>query len=95
MRKGIVTEGAPRKAAGCVGGGYSQSFDDMADSADIRCAQIVDALVDSLSPAERAAINNAYLDAVWRHGRGADYMKQCLAAGRLKVARGLVARGVY
>lgn len=91
MRKDEVTEGAPRQAAGCVGGGYSQSFDDMVDAADVRCARIVDALVNSLSPVERAAIYHEYLYAVWR----LTGLKETLERARTKVAVWLVSRGVY
>jgi hypothetical protein len=93
MRKDSVTDGAPHKAAGCVGGGYSQSFDDMADASDIRCARILDALVSSLVPVERAAINHEYLYAVWRSGRGD--LPLYLGSARLKIAKWLVERGVY
>jgi hypothetical protein len=93
MRRDNVTDGAPHKAAGCVGGGYSQTFDDMVDAADVRCARIMDALVSSLSTAERAAINHEYLYAVWRHGRGE--LPLYLASARLKIAKWLVERGVY
>ena len=93
MRNDTVTDGAPHKAAGCVGGGYSQSFDDMADASDIRCARVLDALVSSLSIAERAAVNHQYLYAVWRHGRGD--LPLYLASARLKIAKWLVERGVY
>lgn len=93
MRKDDVTDGAPHKAAGCVGGGYSQTFDEMVDAADIRCARIVDALVSSLSPVERAAVNHEYLYAVF-HFREANF-ELTLYRARLKVAEWLVARGVY
>lgn len=93
MRKDDVTEGAPRSAAGCVGGGYSQSFDDMADASDIRCARIVDALVSSLTPLERAAIYHEYLYAVFRHGR--DQLDEALNRARSRIAAWLVIRGVY
>lgn len=93
MRKDSVTDGAPHKAAGCLGGGYSQSFDDMVDAADVRCARVLDALVNSLTPIERAAIYHEYLYAVFRSGH--DALQQALASGRLKVAGWLVIRGVY
>lgn len=93
MRKDDVTEGAPRVAAGCVGGGYSQTFDEMVDAADVRCAKILDSLVNSLSHVERAAIYHKYLYAVFRLERCS--MEQSLSRGRLKVAEWLVARGVY
>lgn len=94
MRKDDVTDGAPGKAAGCVGGGYSQTFDDMADASDIRCARIVDALVSSLSPVERAAVYHEYLYAVFRSGRNSN-LEQSLLRARTKVAEWLVIRGVY
>ena len=93
MRHDATANGYPGKAAGCVGGGYSQSFDDMVDAADVRCARIVDALVNSLSPTERAAVYHKYLYAVFRATRGS--LEQSLARARLKVAEWLVIRGVY
>lgn len=93
MRKDDVTDGAPGKACGCVGGGYSQTFDDMVDAADVRCAGIMDALVNSLTPAERAAIYHEYLYAVFRLTRG--NFAQTLETARLRLAVWLVARGVY
>ena len=99
MRHDAATDGYPGKAAGCVGGGYSQSFDDMVDAADIRCAMIVDALVNSLTPLERAAIYHRYLYAVFRHGRDEaerqTFLRLATARARLKVAEWLVIRGVY
>jgi len=92
MRKDDVGEGYPRSAAGCVGGGYSQTFDDMVDAADVRCARIFDSLVNSLSPVERAAVYHVHLYAVFRFPRGLD---EAIASGRLKVAGWLVQRGVY
>jgi hypothetical protein len=93
MRRDSVTDGYPAKAAGCVGGGYSQSFDDMADASDVRCARVLDALVTSLTPIERAAVYHRYLYAVFRHGRGE--LEQAIERARLKVAGWLVQRGVY
>lgn len=93
MRRDSVTDGYPGKAAGCVGGGYSQSFDDMADASDVRCARVLDALVGSLTLLERAAIYHQYLYAVFRHG--GDALPQALASARLKIAGWLVIRGVY
>lgn len=93
MRNDTVTDGAPHKAAGCVGGGYSQSFDDMADASDIRCARVLDALVSSLSHSERAAVNHRYLYAVFRFPR--ENFEELLNGARLKIAKWLVERGVY
>lgn len=94
MRKDDVTDGYPAKAAGCVGGGYSQTFDEMMDASDIRVAMIVDALVSSLSPLERASIYHKYLYAVFRSGRNAN-LEQSLLRARTKIAEWLVIRGVY
>lgn len=91
MRKDDVTDGAPGKACGCVGGGYSQSFDEMVDAADVRCARIMDALVNSLTTVERAAIYHEYLYAVFRMRD----LRGTLVIARLKLARWLVVRGVY
>lgn len=93
MRKDDVTDGYPGKAAGCVGGGYSQTFDDMADASDVRVARVVDALVASLTPLESAAIYHKYLYAVFRHGRG--QLDEALERARLRIAGWLVVRGVY
>jgi hypothetical protein len=93
MKHDNVTDGYPGKAAGCVGGGYSQSFDEMVDREDVRCARIVDALVASLSPVERAAINKRYLYAVYRFPR--NNYQEVLYTARLKIAGWLVMRGVY
>lgn len=92
MRKDDVTDGYPRKAAGCVGGGYSQTFDEMADASDIRVAKIVDSLVSSLTPIERAAIYHQYLYAVFRYRNGLEIPLQ---RARYRVAAWLVVRGVY
>lgn len=93
MRKDAVTDGYPGKAAGCIGGGYSQTFDDMVDAEDVRVARILDALVNSLTPLERAAVYHEYLYAVFRHGRGE--LDQALGRARFRVASLLVSRGVY
>lgn len=93
MRRDDVTDGYPGKAAGCIGGGYSQTFDDMVDAADVRCARVMDALVSSLSTIERAAINHQYLYAVFRHGRGE--LEEALLRARYRIAAWLVQRGIY
>lgn len=93
MRKDDVTDGYPGKAAGCVGGGYSQTFDDMADASDVRVARILDALVSSLTPIERAAIYHEYLYAVFRPTR--ESLEEILIRARFRIATWLVARGVY
>ena len=93
MKNDTIVDGYPGKAAGCIGGGYSQTFDDMADAQDVRVARIVDALVSSLTHVERAAICHKYLYAVFRHGRGE--LDKALERGRFRIAAWLVIRGVY
>lgn len=93
MRRDAVTDGYPGKASGCVGGGYSQTFDDMIDAQDVRCASVTDALIWSLPPVERAALHHCYLYAVFRFPRGG--YEEALHNGRLKLAWWLQARGFY
>ena len=93
MRSDVITDGAPNRAAGCIGGGYSRSFEDMIDSADVRCALTVDALIEGLSPGQRAAIHHCYLRAVFRFPRG-NY-EDLLAEAKRRLDLGLMARGVY
>lgn len=93
MRRDEVTTGYPRKAAGCVGGGYSQTFDDMVDAMDIRCAEVTDALISHLPHSERAALHHEYLYAVFRFPRG--NFDEALNHGKLKLSTWLQARGFY
>jgi len=65
----------------------------MADASDIRVARVVDALVGSLEPIQRAAINHRYLYAVFTFPRG--NFEQILCSARFRVAGWLVVRGVY
>ena len=51
--------GRVREASGCVGGGYTADFDDMAAEADRRVAKAVDAAIEDLgraAPAQRLSI---------------------------------------
>ncbi len=93
MRAGTVTDGLPGRSAVVLGGGNSATFEELVDSADMRCAQVVDALMLGLSHGERAAVNPVYLYAVFRFPR--DNLATLLASGRFKIARGLVSRGFY
>ena len=93
MKKDDVTDGAPGKACGCVGGGYSQSFDDMVDSADVRCAQIMDSIVNSLSAPQRSAVYREYLYAVFRYER-LDF-QETLTNAKIRSAELLIIRGIY
>lgn len=54
------------KSAGLESGYVSQTFDEMCDSADDYALKAVDAAVDDLLPALRAALYRRYLSAVFR-----------------------------
>jgi hypothetical protein len=82
----------PDGACGCVGGGYSQSFDDMVEAADSRAAEAVNGAIESLSPTEQGAIVHVHLYAVYRFREPLEEVYG-RARGQLKV--GLPMRGVY
>jgi len=83
--------GYPKTASGCIGGGYSTSFDDLCEMADNNAALAVDALVESLGISERAAVHHRYLAAVWRMR---DFEASFLSAMK-KIAEGLIKRGFW
>ena len=83
--------GYPRKSCGFVGGGYNTDFDTMVEAADMRVAQIVNALVDGLEPILRLALHRRYLHAVYRFK---DYPERLLEA-RETIRMGLRKRGVW
>ena len=82
----------PDTACGCVGGGYSQSFDDMVDAADARAADAVNGAIESLSPAEQCAVTHVHLYAVYRFREPVEVV-YARAKGNLRVA--LPTRGIY
>lgn len=67
--KNVMELGFPNTAAGCVGGGYSTSFDDMVDEADSRSAEAVNAAIDSLEPIQAMAVYHKHLYAVFKFNR--------------------------
>ena len=93
MHTGQMVEGFPTTAAGCVGGGYSTSFDDMCDSADESAGAAVGALIESLTAIQGAAIQHCYLQAVYRFPRG-NY-DAALVSALESIGAGLVRRGFY
>lgn len=93
MKDDVFTEGYPRRAAGCLGGGYSRSFDEMVDDADVRCAMALDALIGGLEAPEAAAIHHVYLSAVFRFVRAE--IETLLSKAKRKLESGLKARGCY
>jgi hypothetical protein len=82
----------PDGACGCVGGGYSQSFDDMVEAADARSADAVNAAIESLPPIEQCAVTHVHLYAVYRFREPVEvvYLR---ARETLRVA--LPSRGIY
>ncbi len=56
----------PDGACGCVGGGYSQTFDDMVLASDQRAAEAVDAVIEGLSALPKLAVMHKHLYAVFK-----------------------------
>ena len=82
----------PDRACGCVGGGYSQSFEDMWDAKEQRQIEGVDGAVESLEPIQQCAIFHVHLYAVYRFTRSVDH----IYADALDIlALALPKRGVY
>ena len=82
----------PEKACGCVGGGYSQTFEDMVEAVDNRVAEAVNAAIEGLAPVEQCAISHTHLHAVYRFREPVTAIYQ-RARDRLAVV--LPARGIY
>jgi hypothetical protein len=82
----------PNGATGCVGGGYSQSFDDMVEAADTSSAEGVNAAIDSLEGKEQAAVYHTHLEAHYGYVEPVDVV-YARARGQLRVW--LPSRGVY
>lgn len=86
MRSRSEARGSLSKASGFVGGGYSQSFDDMCLAADSSAIRATDSIIEGLPPAQRAAVWHwAGLTAVYRFPRN-NY------ADLLETARGVIWR---
>jgi len=82
----------PDAACGCVGGGYSQSFEDMVEAADARTVEAVNGAIESLSPIEQGAIVHVHLYAVFRFR---EPVEEVYARARQQLKIGLPMRGVY
>ena len=82
----------PDGATGCVGGGYSQSFEDMVDAADSNSAEAVNAAIDGLEGIEQAAVYHIHLEAMYGFVEPVDCV-YARARGQLRVW--LPSRGVY
>jgi len=81
----------PDGACGCVGGGYSQSFDDMVLASDLRAAEAVDACIESLATLQKLAVMHKHLYSVFRFS---DLESHYLDA-RTALSLVLPQRGVY
>lgn len=82
----------PDQAAGCVGGGYSNTFEDMIDESDRMYAAAVNGAIEGLRAIEQAAIYHFHLAAVYRFGRPVDGVYEN-ARYSLRVV--LPQRGIY
>ena len=82
----------PDTACGCVGGGYSHSFEDMVEDNDKRLAEAVGASIDGLTPAEQCSISHVHLGAVFR-GRAS--METTYEQARYTLRVVLPQRGIY
>lgn len=57
--------GYPSRASGGIGSTGSREFDAMVATADARCAEAVDAILDDLPKPDRAAVYSIHIEAVW------------------------------
>lgn len=84
--------GFPDTACGCVGGGYSLSFDDMVEAMEGRAAEAMNAAIDSLPPVEQAAVLNVHLYAVFRFREA---VEEAYGRARQSLRLAMPARGFY
>ena len=91
--KSVMDLGYPNTATGCVGGGYSTSFEDMVDQADGRAAEAVNAAIEGLPMAQQAAVYNKHLFSVYRFHRG--YQAEHYDAARQTLRVVLPQKGIY
>lgn len=86
-------EGFPEQSALLTSGGSSQHFDDMVAASDLRCAAIVNTIIDDLPATQQAAVHHTYLRAVYRFPR--DNLGVLLLEAKVRIGRQLKARGVW
>lgn len=93
MRSGGFTElQAPSRAAGCTSWGDAWDDETVYEANDRRCAVIMDAMVKSLVPAQKAAIHKRYLHAVFQFPRD-NYAEQ-LTLAKVKLRSMMHGRGL-
>ena len=83
----------PDGACGCVGGGYSQTFEDMVEAGEARSAEAVNGAIESLKPIEQCAVLHYHLAAVFRFERL--NVQEVYQEARYALKVGLPGRGVY
>lgn len=88
-----VTRGAPTRACGCTSWGDSWDNDTAESRYERKQAACVNALIDGLNSAQRAAVYHQYLEAVFRFPR--DNYAQLLIEARAVIAKGLWSRGMW
>ena len=82
----------PDTAAGCVGGGYGLSFEDLIESSDKMQAEAVNSVIEGLTPAEQCSIYHVHLGAVFR---GRSSMEGTYEQARYALRVVLPQRGIY
>lgn len=95
MRSGQEVDGLPRSSGGLSDGGTSKGFDEMIEAEDRRCAKVVDAILDNLSPVERIAVYTykGIMGRVFKFQRITYH--QALTSARAVIGRELSRRGVW
>jgi hypothetical protein len=95
MRTGQAVQGHASESCGLSSGGTSKGFDEMVESEDRRCAQIVDAVLDNLPPVQRIAIyiHKGVMGRVFEFKRMTFH--QALTEGKAALGRELSRRGVW
>lgn len=83
--------GYSSRASGGMGRSHSRDFDSMVAESDNRCAIAVDAVLDSMNPAERGSIHHFHIAAVYGFR---DPVKLVYDRARAKLGRELDARGI-
>lgn len=82
----------PDSATGCVGGGYSQTFEDMVEASEARTVDAVNGAIESLSPIEQCAVLHVHLYAVFRFRES---LEEVYLRARQALKIGLPQRGIY
>ena len=88
----VMGLGYPPKSKPFVGGGYSRSFDEMVEDADIRAAEATDAAIESLPAPGPHAVHVIHLGALWR---ATEPLMACYEGARGMLCIGLRARGIW